>query len=344
MKQYNTLVFIGRFSPLHNGHVHVIKEAAKLAERVLILVGSANCARSPKNPFTYEERKHIIHDSCEKMVENIGSRLLVLPVDDYTYNDTQWVAQIQKILNGRYLGEVVGLIGYSKDNSSYYLKMFPGMPSVNITAQWGMLNATDIRDAYLQKLPRFPDYQLVPPQQLEFMHEFYMTEEFKWLVNEAEFYRDYPKKWGTYIISCVDNVVIQSGNVLLVKRKHCPGKGLWALPGGHVNIDETFEDAAIRELIEETAISDGHSKKGMPPAVLRSYIRDSMFFDDPERSLRRRVVTMAYKYELPAKKELFYVKGNDDAEHAQWVELGLIDSRMMFEDHFHILQTMVEKS
>lgn len=343
MKQFNTLVFIGRMQPLHNGHVHVIREAAERAERVLILLGSANCAISPKNPFTYEQRKGVIELCCREMVDSLGSRLLVVPVNDYTYNDTLWVTEIQRTLAKRYLGEKVGLIGYSKDSSSYYLKMFPGMPSVNITAQWGTLNATDIRENYLRKMPILPDVSFVPQAQIDFMKQFCFTEEFKWLVKEAEFYREYPKHWGEYIISCVDNVVIQSGHILLVKRKHCPGQGLWALPGGHVNIDETFQDAAIRELTEETAISDGHSKKGMPKAVLQSYIRDSMFFDDPERSLRKRVVTMAFKYELPAKKELFYVKGNDDAEYAQWVKLGDVDPRHLFEDHYFIIQTMTNR-
>lgn len=344
MKQYNTLVFIGRFQPLHNGHVHVITEAAKLAEKVLVLVGSANCAPSPKNPFTYEERSSIIAAACTGLCKSLGSQILTVPLDDFAYNDTLWVLQVQKEMSKRYLGEKVGLIGYSKDGSSYYLKMFPGMPSVNITAQYGTLSSTDIRGNFLQRMPILPADSFVPQVQIEFMKSFCWSERFKWLVKEADFYREYPKKWGEYIISCADNVVLQSGHILLVKRKHCPGQGLWALPGGHVNIDERSQDAALRELIEETAISDGFSKKGMPKAVLQGYIKDSMFFDDPERSLRKRVVTMAYKYELPARKELFYVKGNDDAEHAQWVKIADMDPTQMFEDHFAISMTMINKT
>jgi bifunctional NMN adenylyltransferase/nudix hydrolase len=52
----------------------------------------------------------------------------------------------------------------------------------------------------------------------------------------------------------VDAVVVQSGHVLLVKRKAMPGAGLWALPGGFLNQEETLLDGAIRELKEETKI------------------------------------------------------------------------------------------
>src|ERR1700749_684648 len=126
-RKYNTLVFIGRFQPFHNGHLHIITKAAQMAEKVLVLVGSSNCAISPKNPFTYEQRKEVIEKACAEQINTWGSQLLVLPLNDYMYNDNMWLAQVHKILNGRYLGENVGLIGHSKDHSSYYLKMFPGM-------------------------------------------------------------------------------------------------------------------------------------------------------------------------------------------------------------------------
>ena len=339
-RKYNTLVFIGRFQPLHNGHIDIIEKAAVLAEKVLVLCGSTNCARSPKNPWTYEERKSVIEKSCQARVEALGAKLLILPLDDFMYNDNLWVAQVQKILTGRYLGEKVGLIGFSKDHSSYYLKMFPGMEHENVSTQWGTLNATNIRENYFQRVPGLPDKRWVPQAQIDFMDEFAFIDEFKWLLNEAEFYREYPKIWGNRVHPCADNLVLQSGHILLVERKDCPGKGLLALPGGHIKVNERFIDAAVRELIEETEISDGYSKKGMPPAVLKGFIKEEKLFDDPDRSLCGRIITMAYKYELPARTELYHVKGNDDAAYAQWVKLGDIDPKRMFEDHYHIIQTM----
>lgn len=50
-------------------------------------------------------------------------------------------------------------------------------------------------------------------------------------------------------------LVASGGKMLLVKRGEEPDKGTWDIPGGFVEIDESFPDAAIRELDEETAIS-----------------------------------------------------------------------------------------
>ena len=70
MKKYNLAVYIGRFQPYHNGHVKVIEDGLKIADRVLVLVGSSNSPRTEKNPFTFEERKEILVDiggSVEKL-------------------------------------------------------------------------------------------------------------------------------------------------------------------------------------------------------------------------------------------------------------------------------------
>ena len=57
-------------------------------------------------------------------------------------------------------------------------------------------------------------------------------------------------------VACVGAVVTDTaGRLLLVRRAHDPGAGLWSLPGGHVEPGETNEQAALREVAEETGLA-----------------------------------------------------------------------------------------
>jgi len=69
--------------------------------------------------------------------------------------------------------------------------------------------------------------------------------------------------------------------VLLIKRKHWPFEGAWAIPGGFVEMDETLEAAAKRELQEETGLSD-------------LYLEQLYTFGDPGRDPRGRTITVTY--------------------------------------------------
>jgi 8-oxo-dGTP diphosphatase len=61
---------------------------------------------------------------------------------------------------------------------------------------------------------------------------------------------------GTGAIACVGAIISDaSGRLLLIKRGHEPGKGLWSLPGGRVEAGETDEQAVVREVLEETGLT-----------------------------------------------------------------------------------------
>jgi len=357
MPEFDYLVFIGRFQPLHNGHIHVINEALKKTEKLILLVGSSNIAPSPRNPFSFDQRKMMIEQAATRREIKAGmERLLIEPIRDTPYNDRDWIVNVQKSVDRIIARDCygkspeskssvrVGLTGLKKDSTSYYLKMFPDWDAVDVKAQYGTLSATDIRRDFLRRAPHLPDTHLCTASTKFFLQEFSLTEDFKWLLAEAEFYDDYKARWGNtpypVFINTVDAVVVQAGYVLLVERKHRPGQGLLALPGGHVNINETFDQAVVRELKEETRISDNRGE--IPPARLASFINGTMtrVFDDPNRSERGRVVTQAYLFELPRQTSLFEVRGDDDAAHAQWHEIGSLDSRHLFEDHAAIIEEM----
>jgi 8-oxo-dGTP diphosphatase len=90
--------------------------------------------------------------------------------------------------------------------------------------------------------------------------------------------------------------------VLLIKRKEEPFKGLWALPGGYVNENESLERAVARELSEETGISG-------------SRLEQLGAFGDPGRDPRGHTVTVAYLTFLVAEPK---ITAGDDAAVAEW--------------------------
>ena len=68
-KEFDLLVFVGRFQPFHNEHKRVIDIALQKSKNVLILVGSAGKARTIRNPFTFDERKKMIVNSYVDALE-----------------------------------------------------------------------------------------------------------------------------------------------------------------------------------------------------------------------------------------------------------------------------------
>lgn len=330
---YDYAVYIGRFQPFHIGHKRVLQFANQQARKTIMLVGSSNMHRSPKNPWTFEERKKFI----EMTVAESGDRKpIILPINDIPYNDTAWLTQVRGIVHQAIPeGSKVVLVGFKKDESSFYLDLFKGWDYVPVHSQFGTLNATDIRNLYFKETPITSEFLAMDVRR--WLREFALTDTFRWLLNEQQFLVDYRKKWGPGPFNTADCVVVQSGRILLVTRKHPPYRGALALPGGFINASERIIDSAVRELSEETQIGDDRGE--IPRGVLKSYIRKSALFDDPARSERGRIITNAFLLQLPDNKQ-FYVKGDDDAEAAGWYPLDSLDPRQFMEDHWFIIQEL----
>lgn len=332
------LVFIGRFQPFHIGHESVIQEALKQAKQVVVVVGSSFTARTTKNPFTFAERKQMIKAVFPT------DRVVVVPVGDFPYDDTKWVAAVQSAVTTAIPSvKDIGLIGHSKDSSSYYLKIFPQWKKHVEVEDVSGINATDIRKALLGNNKEQLDVSTVVSKTvykllatiiadgpdgyadfwLDIRTEFMFNEKYKEAWKSAPF----PPTFVT-----VDSVVVQSGHVLLVTRKKSPGRGLWALPGGFLNQEEAIEDAMIRELVEETQIK-------LQPQVLKGSIAANAVFDKPDRDPRGRTITHAYYLQLKDMETLPHIKGADDAEKAEWVPINMVlqNRDRFYADHFHII-------
>jgi len=91
--------------------------------------------------------------------------------------------------------------------------------------------------------------------------------------------------------------------LLLIKRKGEPYKGMWALPGGFLQLDESLEEGARRELEEETGLSG-------------VYLEQLYTFGHPERDPRERVITVAYYALIPS--ERIHLRAATDAEAIGW--------------------------
>lgn len=345
MKKYDTIVCIGRFQPLHNLHVKLIKEAKKRADKLIIIVGSADQPRTHKNPFTFDERCQMIWDAMSEDSFSPGDifKTIVCPNIDTIYDDNAWVIRVQNIVNNIVNeNESIAIIGSEKDISTKeYLNMFPQWDKIDMPHE-EIMNATDVRNLYFDT-NMVNDYikSVVPNSTYKFLQDFTLTEEYKNIVAEKEFIDNYVKKKEVYpypiIAVTVDSVVIQSGHVLLIKRKHIPGKGLWALPGGYFDAFKDFDpvDGIMRELAEETKID-------VPEKVLRGSIREVKWFSAPGRSLLGRSITFAAHIVLKdGEWKLPKIKGSDDAEKAMWIPLSEVEREMLFDDHFDILSHFV---
>lgn len=331
MKKFKLLVFIGRFQPFHNGHLEVVKTALTLADRVLILVGSSFQPRTEKNPFTYDQRFDMIANSIANQDRN---RVAICSLHDHKYNDQKWAAEVQSLVHEQ---DNVGIIGHSKDDSTYYLKMFPQWQLVEHKLN-DNINATDIRSLiYENRSLRYLD-GVLPPYVISAIDKYRTSDvEFLNTRDQYQMIKSYKKSWESApyppVFVTVDGLVIQSGHILMVVRGAQPGKGQLALPGGFIEQNEWLIDGVIRELREETRLK-------VPVPVLKGCIKQQQVFDRPDRSSRGRTITHVFHIELPP-GPLPPVKGSDDAAKALWIPISNIKEELCFEDHWHIINAML---
>ena len=114
--------------------------------------------------------------------------------------------------------------------------------------------------------------------------------------------------------------------IMLIKRDISPFQGEWAIPGGFVRMDETLEQAALRELQEETGIHD-------------VFLEQLYTFGDLERDPRDRTITVSY-YALINLVEQ-EIQAATDASEANWFRISEIP-KLAF-DHDRILQTAIAR-
>lgn len=337
-KKYDAVVFIGRFQPFHNAHYQIYSRANAISRLPIVILGSSSQPRTYKNPFTDLERKTMI-TAVNRDIRNI------IPVCDSMYNDQAWAVRVQEAVakavydNFGPGNHKIGIIGHEKDESSFYLKMFPQWEHIDVECI-EPLHSTDIRGLYFRNDVNMNFIKgVVPEAVFDFLEGFKQSKEYQQIIREREFIEGYKRQYAGFpyppTFVTTDAVVIQSGHILMIKRRAEPGKGLWALPGGflNANTDKSMVDCMIRELKEETGIK-------VPEPVLIGSIADNKVFDAIGRSTRGRTITHAFKIVLPD-GPLPKVKGMDDASAAKFIPINHIYRQEVFEDHYDVISYFV---
>lgn len=339
-------VLIGRFQPFHLGHAHLLSTALSENDHVYVVVGSSNRHASVKNPFTFTERKEMIIDWIVHESDYNVSQVSFVSSPDNLYKEWSWKSEIIRGINdllpsGLNKNDLkFSLYGHSKDASSYYLTEFPEWKFKEVPCYHG-IDATGIRSSFFED-GIISSYDSVCESTRNFMRNYKTTSKYQDLLEEWEFFKnekvlfsDYPFP-TTLNFTCSDAVVVCQGHLLLIKRKNAPGKNAWALPGGFKENTETFLDACIRELKEETNLR-------IPEKVLRGSIKNVQMFDDVRRNIGIARVSMAYHIEvLPNADNSFpEIRPDSDAYSAQWVELSEALSMNIFDDHLDIIRWFI---
>lgn len=110
--------------------------------------------------------------------------------------------------------------------------------------------------------------------------------------------------------------VIRDGQVLLVRRANPPDQGRWAFPGGKIEMGERIEDAAARELFEET---------GVTAEPLTVFDAVDVFDHDADGLLRRHYILVAVLCRWISGEPV----AGDDASQARWVPLAELDAQAL---------------
>lgn len=321
MKKFGFL--IGRFQThvIHQGHRELLQQSAQNCDHLIVLLGSANMPPSPKNPFSFKQRKWMISD----FLNRLDIPYTILPLNDYKYNDSQWISDVNLCVEtvvsyDSFLNRAkITLFGHQKEDTNY-LDWFPQYDKMLFQTKTD-ISGTQVRNDALKNVP-----EVFPNSVLDDL-TFYEKEKIR--------FADYPFK-ETLNFNCADAVVTCSGHILLIRRKFAPGAGSWALPGGFKNANETFLQCALRELDEETNIR-------VTEKVLLGSVVKSELFDSPTRSYGVPRNTLAVWFDIKPNPDgsLPRANGGDDAQETKWFQISdAMNTIAMYDDHKSIVSKM----
>ena len=325
-------IFIGRLQPFHNGHKIMVDTAISEGQKTIVVLGSANEARSTQDPFTSSERQNMI----EAVYPDEG--LLFIHLPDSNYNNFDWAEylkeEVYKLCSPE---DNIKLIGHNKDSSSFYLRLFPEWDYLEVPLQENGLSATEVRQHFFESKEYWKEF--VPKGITKWLEENWIdTAEDEYLLNWWRAVQDkyiIPWKGSPYTptFNAGDAVVFCNDHVLLIKRGEQPGLDQLAVSGGFLEPDESLRTCALRELNEEGGID-------VTTKILQSSITESETFDYSKRDTRGRIISKAFVVKLEGYEELPNIKAGDDAKECFWYPIKDLPKLegMFYADHLRIIR------
>ncbi len=320
---------IGRFQPLHNGHVDLIQRAYEENDVVLVLVGSANELPNYKNPFPTEDRISMIEHEFPEY-----DRLHIKGLDNYP-SDNEWIEDVISRVNTIEEDPSKVTLYTSEKDEDFYRANF--LYTTKVTESAG-LNATDIRESiyndgskWMMKVSSFVE---------DFVDNWIVSGEWKRLRDEyflcttSKATATSNHEYSNPIEPVCHAMVIQGDKCLLVKRGGVRGHGQWALSGGFLENTETTRAGALRELKEETALD----LLTIPRAAEVAFaVEENM------NGLSTRTIGFNYCYAVHPDEEINVTAG-DDAQEVAWFSVkDIVEGKIpLFYNHVTIIRRLVQ--
>ena len=337
------VVCCGRFQPFTNAHLDGLHAALQVARHAIVLCRGVDLPRSIAHPWSFAERRAMLQQSLSG---DSAARTVIYPAGDNLYLPRKWADSVRDIVatelaaRGDRLSQArIGVADFDADNADVYEYLDPPWSRVALPATELQTEEEICAEVFRREdLCSDPRNIEVPHGTLAILRATARSADFAPLRLEFAANEKFRAAWSgspwppTFVT--VDAILTAGAQLLLVQRGRMPGRGLWALPGGFVDPEESLLEACIRELCEETQII-------VPRETLVAKETARAVFDAPKRSVRGRTITHVFQFSLPSDKPLPTVRGGDDASAARWVEIDTIRRRRMFEDHYAILQAML---
>ena len=318
-------VFVGRWQPPDRQQLAQIRQAIDTAHQVVIVISAAHQARTPRQPFTWQERAAMIEQALGPAA---FARVRLIPLRD-VHDDARFAQAVHEQAQA-----VAGELGLPRDATVNTVDLSSDDTGACVRDTLFGADAQSL-DSALDSLA-----DTLEPSTQAFLTNWCQQPWRAALAQEWRMLRAYRQAWDKApyppVFVTVDAVVRCANRILLIRRGQAPGLGLLALPGGFIELRETAWRSALRELQEETRwpLSDDE---------MRGAQRGSAVFDHPDRSQRGRTITHAFYFDL-GDRPLPEVHADDDAQAAQWVEITQLPrlEDQFHDDHFHILDHFLQ--